>query len=276
MRLLRRLEQTLGRYAIPNLTIVLIASQVVAWVMMMVQPNNGMMLRLAFIPSKVLEGEVWRLITFLAMPPGFGWGLLGIVFTLIFWNVFYFVGTTMENIWGVARYNLYLLIWYVATVSTAFVIPEVATTNIYLETSVFVAFAFLFPEFVFRIYFILPVKAKWLGLLTWFVVGFTLLMALSSRQYGLAVTILASFANFFVFFGSDLFGGVRMGRRRVAQQVRHLKYGTQRKPYNHECAVCGKTDVSDPDEDFRYCSQCSGGHAYCSEHLHNHEHIREV
>lgn len=274
MRLLRRLEQTFGRFAVPNLTVVLIASQVVTWVVMMIEPNNGLSSRLVFIPAAVLEGEVWRLITFLTLPPPFGRDFFGVIFTLIFWHVFYFMGTALENNWGVFRYNLFLLIWYVATVSTAFLAPEAATRNVFLETSVFLAFAYLFPDFEFRLFFILPVKVKWLGLLTWIILGLNLFVALVAMQLGLAVTILASVANFLIFFGKDMFERVLLKRRRVARQARQIKQG-KAKPYHHRCTVCGKTDASDPDEDFRYCSQCSGQHAYCSEHLHHHEHIRE-
>ena len=40
------------------------------------------------------------------------------------------------------------------------------------------------------------------------------------------------------------------------------------------CTICGKTDTSHPDLEFRYCSRCQGYHCYCQEHISNHTHIQ--
>lgn len=273
MRMFRRLEQALGRFAIPQLTIVLIACQVVAFVMMMVRADNSVVGLLTLIPSRVLEGEVWRLITFVALPPPVGRDVFAIIWAFFFWYMFYLMGNTLEHNWGVFRYNAYLLIWYVATVGAAFLTPEMPTANVFLFTSIFLAFAFLFPNFELRLFLILPVKIKWLAWLAGIGLGLAALSSLLVMQFSVALTIFASFTNYFIFFGKEMFEKGLLKRRRVARGVNELQTARHRKPYHHRCTVCGKTDASDPHEDFRYCSQCAGQHAYCSEHLRNHEHV---
>lgn len=274
MELFRRLERALRPYAVPHLTVVLIASQVLTFAMTLTGNGEGLLERLALVPNLVMEGQVWRLITFLTLPPEVGMGMFRLLFLFFAWYLFYLMGTALEHYWGVLRYNAYLLIWYVATVATAFLVPEAPTTNVFLYTSVFLAFAYLFPDFQLLLMFILPVKIKWLALLTW------LFLALGfwGGAWSAKLAIVASVLNFLVFFGKDLLAGLRNPRRRAAgaaMKARHARAGAK-VAYHHRCTVCGKTDQSDPQEDFRYCSKCVGQHAYCSEHLRDHAHIEEA
>ncbi len=85
------------------------------------------------------------------------------MFAFFFWYLFYLMGTALERSWGTFRYNVFLLIGYVDTVGVAFIVPDVPANNAFLQGSVFLAFAYLFPDFVMYIFFILPVKIKWLG-----------------------------------------------------------------------------------------------------------------
>ena len=87
---------------------------------------------------------------------------------------------------------------------------------------------------------------------------------------GLAVGLLviASLGNFFLFFGRDIWWKMRTGKKRMAEQARTL---TGTREAFHRCASCGKTDVTHPDMDFRYCPEC-GGLGYCREHINDHEH----
>ena len=70
-----------------------------------------------FEPDKVLQGEWWRLVTFLFDPPLDESDL----FAFFFWYLFYLMGTTLEANWGAFRYNVYLLMGYVASIAMAFV-----------------------------------------------------------------------------------------------------------------------------------------------------------
>jgi hypothetical protein len=137
-----------------------------------------------------------------------------------------------------------------------------------LEGSVFLAFAALYPDFEIYLFFLLPVKVKWLAMLTW--IGY--FFGLVSGTWTTRLLVLASICNFLLFFSKDIVSRVRMARRNMAMQARHI--GVKPKPYFHRCTVCGITDRSHPEAQFRYCQQCDGHHGYCMEHLRNHEHIK--
>lgn len=272
MRFLRRLEQTFSRYAVPNVSIAIVACQVLTFFLIQVQPNAGkqqdLLERIALIPELVLQGEVWRLLTFLASPPTVGQSALGPIWLFFAWYLFYLMGTALEQYWGVFRYNLFLLVGYVATVAASFLIPEMPASNAFLGGSVFLAFAFLFPDFQLMLFFILPVKIKWLALLTWIGYG----IAFIGGSMMTRLLIVASIANFLLFFWRDILERISLRRRRMTTQIKH--FTTAKEPeFRHRCSVCGITEKTHPDEEFRYCSQCSGQHAYCSRHLRDHAHL---
>jgi hypothetical protein len=267
MSLLDTLERKLGRFAVPHVTLGLIACQAVVYVanLLLEQQNAAepFAARFWLIPQKVLAGEVWRLVTFLVVPP-FGF----ILWTLFFWYLFYLMGTALERTWGTFRYNVFLLLGYIATVSVAFIVPDLPATNAFLQGSVFLAFAYLYPDFELYIFFILPVKIKWLALITWIGYGITLIFA---PDWMTRLMVLASVFNFLVFFGKDIVQRIRTGQRRMKVQAARLS--TREPAYYHRCVVCGVTDRSNPKMEFRYCSKCAGNPCYCMDHLRNHEHI---
>lgn len=273
MHILRRLEQKLAPYALQHLTVAIIAVQVLVFVVIHIQPNPqkeaAALERLVLVPSLVLQGEWWRMLTFVAIPSVTGKSLLSPIWAFFAWYVFYLMGTTLENLWGTFRYNLYLLIGYVATVAAAFAFPDAYATNFYFLESVFLAFAFLFPEFQFLLFFILPVKVKWLALLLWLQYAFLLI----TGPWMIRMMILAAISNFVLFFWRDIFDRLSQRRRRMTQQTKHFVAAKKQPAYRHRCTVCGVTDKTNPDEDFRYCSKCAGQHAYCSKHIREHEHI---
>ncbi len=260
MALLDKLERKLRRYAIPNVTIYLILGQVLFFVLEM--SGRFIIDRIVLIPSLVLMGEWWRLITFLFIPPA-----ASPIFIFFAWYMFYLMGTALEGHWGAFRYNLYLLVGYLVTVAVTFLFPYSAATNIFIAGSVFLAFAFLYPDFQIYIFFILPVKIKWLALLTWIGYAYELIVGTWLER----VLVLASISNFLLFFGKDISWRMRTGRRRMAEQARQF---SGIKEAFHTCATCGKTDISHPQMEFRYCSDC-GGLGYCTEHIFNHEHKKK-
>ncbi len=268
MKILRTLEQKFGRFAIPNVTAVLIAGQVAVYLILLLQIDPGLLGRVLLIPERVLEGELWRLLSFLFQPPAVAdpSAPLGPIFAFFFWYLFYIMGTALEQTWGTLRYNLYLLVGYVANLAVAFLQPEAAATNIFLEASVFLAFAQLYPDFQLYLFLLLPIKIKWLALLAWIGYGWAFLFG----GWMVRLLILASVANFLLFFTKDIWNRIKSGRRRANWQSRQS--GSKQKAF-HRCEVCGITDVTHPDMTFRYCSQCSGARGYCTEHINNHEHI---
>ncbi|MCI0416322.1 hypothetical protein L0222_26405 [bacterium] len=262
MRILDQLERKYGRHGIPNVTAGLIFLQVVAYVLSIsrLEILQGLYLK----PRLVLEGQIWRLLTFLAVPPITN----AIFFAFLFWYLFYLMGTALENHWGTFRYNIYLLIGYIATVAVSFLVPDSLSTNLFWQGSVFLAFAFLYPDFVMYIFFILPVKIKWLALLTW--IGYFYTLIFGSRPSRLLV--LASICSFLLFFASDIRERIKTGKRHMEFQAKRIAQHSKKEAF-HRCVVCGVTDITNPEMDFRYCPECKDTPGYCSEHLPNHQHI---
>ena len=257
--MLRWLERHFGRFAIRNLTLYLVGGQAIFFFVGSAQPE--VLEELVLIPQKVIEGEWWRLFVFLFMPP-----TMSLIFLFFALYLLYLFGNALENEWGTFRYNLYVLIAYVATIATVWVDPTRAATNVYITGSIFLAFAFLFPDFVLYLFFILPVKVKWLALLTWLMYGWSFITA---NNWLTRLLVLAAVSNFLLFFGRELVDMARRSGRRMKQQSVQLV--DQGKPF-HRCAACGKTDKSDPEMHFRYCPKCTGSPGYCSDHIFDHEH----
>ena len=240
MSFLTKLERLFGRFAIPNLSLYLIVGQVFFWgLALMTGFDLG---RIALLPVAVVAGEVWRVATFVLVPPN-----IHPVFIAFAWYLFYLMGTALEHNWGAFRYNAFLGIGWLLTVAAAFVTPFAYATNYYFLRSVFLAFAYLNPDFVMMIFFILPVKIKWLALLQWLGYGY--------RPHGRAMVRPA--------------GGARrhrqlppLFRRRHRQpgsapaagawrtRRRSLPPARTRTEHRHRCRVCGKTDLSDPKDGF--------------------------
>jgi hypothetical protein len=260
MGLIDKLDRKLRRYAIHNVTLYLIIGQVIFFLFEL--SGRFVLDRVVLVPEFVRAGEWWRLITFLFIPP-----LTNPIFAFFAWYLFYLMGSALEGHWGAFRYNLFLLTGYLVTVAVTFLFPFSAATNIFIGGSVFLAFAYLYPDFQLYILFILPVKIKWLALITW--IGYAYQMIVGSWHTRLLV--LASISNFFLFFGRDIIWKMKTGNRSMVAQARQF---TGKKEPFHKCAVCGKTDISHPQMDFRYCSDC-GGLGYCKDHIFNHEHRKK-
>ena len=260
MKFLTRLERRFGRYAIHDLTKYLVGGQGLSLLLSLAKPAFlGAML---LIPSAVMSGQWWRLLTFLLTPPSGN-----LIFAAFALYLLWFMGGALEAQWGAFRYNLYLLVGALMTIAAAFAFPYYPASSGYLTGSIFLAFAALFPRYEIYLFFVLPVQVRWLALLTWLLYGFAFVTA----GWTTRLLILAAVANFLLFFGKDLLHQVRFGHRRIRQQARTA---ADRDQPRHVCAVCGITDKSHREMDFRYCTKCEPPVAYCTEHLGSHEHRR--
>jgi hypothetical protein len=257
MNLLDTLERKFRRYAITNITIYLIAGQVIFFVLHLA--GRFSLERVVLIPEMVLDGEWWRLITFLFIPP-----LTNPIFAFFAWYMFYLMGGALEGHWGAFRYNVFLLTGYIVTVAVSFLFPFYAATNIFIGGSVFLAFAALFPDFQIYIFFILPVKMKWLAVITW--IGYVYQFIIGSWPTRLLV--LASVSNFLLFFGKDIFWRLKSGNRKMVTKAREV---SGKHEAFHRCTTCGITDQTHPGMEFRYCPECNGL-GYCKDHIMSHEH----
>ncbi|MBT0653685.1 rhomboid family intramembrane serine protease [Geomobilimonas luticola] len=262
-RLLDKLERTFGRFAVPNLTVYLIAGQTFFYVLYMTGKLERSVSILA--ADRLLAGEWWRLATFPFDPPG-----LSIIFAFFAWYLFYLMGSALEEQWGSFRYNAYILIGYLLTVAVSFLIPAYPVSNTYIAGSVFLAFAFLYPDFTLMLFFVLPVRIKWLALLTWLYYGVLFLTGGGPTR----LLVLASVGNFLIFFANDLRWLAKREGRQLAKKNWQPPVRSHEEPL-HRCTVCGITDKTHPRMDFRYCPQCAGQHGYCQEHIFSHEHVKE-
>ena len=248
-------------------------------------------------PELILQGQMWRLVTFVFAPLGINtppsvWG----TFLFFISTAFYYrVGTTLEQQWGSARFTVFyglgvllnLLIGlglYALTPITAELIGGyyLETANMhYVNMSMFFSFATLYPEVWVRVNVILPLKVKWLAWLSAGMFAYDICFSLTARNWlGAALPIIAIF-NYLLFFWEDLLAMLRNGQSRVAHKTSHQtinfkqaqKDVQQRKGHLHKCVVCGITDADNPAMDFRYCSKCNGYHCYCADHIANHTHV---
>lgn len=271
MSLIHRLERKYGRLAIANITTILIAGQVLLFVAMMMRGNQhgggNPLSGIYLIPERVVAGEVWRLLTFLFVPPP-----VSPLFILFAWMLFYLFGTTLEQHWGAFRYNLYLLIGYVANIAAAFLVwaligQGMVASNSFLYGTVMLAFARINPDFTLNLFFILPIRIKWLALLMWLGYGFTLLTGGWMAKF----LVVASVLNYLMFFGQEHLRDLRQGQQRRSFQS---KVKSVPKRITHQCRECDLSSESSPKTLFRYCSKCAGQCCYCPEHIADHEHVK--
>ena len=281
MNWLDKLERKLGRFAIPNLTVYLLIGYVIGFGVVYLMPE--MVGYLTLEPALILRGQVWRLISWVLIPPTTN--LISLVFLVL---LYYSLGTALERTWGSFRYNVYIFSGLLFTVLAVFglyafyyfrygvevplsVIGLIGTN--YITMSIFLAFAAIYPNMEVMLYFILPIKMKWMALVYVVLAGYDFL----DGGIGIRVAIGASLLNFVIFFLSTR-NFKRFGPR---EQARKAKFKKQSRPHmtytngaHHRCAVCGRTELDDPCLEFRFCSKCNGNYEYCQDHLFTHEHVR--
>jgi hypothetical protein len=279
MSLLDRLEKRFGAYSPPGLTLWILAGQAMVFVSQYIGPRAqpgvpggaaaGIYEALALDPQQVIAGEWWRLLTFPFLAP---LGQFPLFVLFYFWFL-YFIGTTLEGAWGSFRFNAYLALGYLATVAAAFIAYAVAPGGglamaDFLYGSLFLAFARLYPDFEILMFFILPVKVKWLARLQWAFYWYVVIFG----DWFSRLTVLAAIFNYLIFFGRDVLREMKHGRRQMQRKAKTLKEPAK---VLHECRVCGLTSAMAPKAAFRYCSQCAGQCCYCPEHIKDHEHVAD-
>ncbi len=274
MNWLNKLERKFGKYAITNLSIWLIGGYVIGYLISFLAPGLSTYLQLE--PMYVLKGQVWRIFTWILVPPS----ELGI-FTFIMLFFYYSLGTQLERTWGTFRYNVYIFSGMLFTIFGAFILYALymllggvqvygmgsVISTYYINLSIFLAFAACYPDMQVMLYFIVPLKIRWMAYLD---VAFLIIRCLVSN-WAERVIIIASVLNFIVFFFTtrnySRVSPTTIKRKRDYQ--RKVNTATIRK---HKCAVCGKTEEDGYDIEFRFCSKCNGNYEYCQEHLFTHEH----
>ena len=273
-------------FGIPNLMKFIVAGNVIVYLLAMFAGWQSIAF-LSFDLGHVLHGEIWRLITFIFYPTS-----SGLFFLAVSLYFYYFIGSTLEREWGTAKFNLYYLsgviLTLIATIAASLITGHnfsVAGTG-YINMSMFFAFAMLYPDVQVLLFFIIPIKIKWLA---WIDAGFFALSILTNLvSWNIAGWLIPLIAilNFIIFFWTNLCDEINYRRGRAAHMNSHqtiqFKQAAKKqrqkeaeRGYRHKCEVCGRTDTDYPDLQFRYCSRCAGYHCFCEDHIFNHEHFTE-
>ena len=192
MKLLNRLERKIGRFALPNLMFFIVICQFAIFAAQMIFPEKDLIGLLMLDRGEILNGQVWRLISFIFIPPSSS--IIFMIFSLYF---YYMIGSSLESQWGSFKFNVYYLMGMIGTIAAAFITGY--AINTYLNFSLFFAFALLFPNYEVNLFFFIPIKVKYLALLdaVFFIVMFII------GDWATRLSIIASLINFFLFFGGD-------------------------------------------------------------------------
>lgn len=287
------LRRKLEKYAIPNLTLYLIICYGIGYLMQYLVPAGYQYLMLD--PFLVLKGQVWRLVTWILIPPDSS----NIFFVLITLYLYYSLGGLLERIWGTYKYNVYLFSGLLFTILGAFVLcgysvlmgaqPTMYTglyllnngsavyfgqfSTYYINMSIFLACAASIPDVQVLLMFLFPIKVKWLGIV------YGIILLVNCIQGGIAtwIVVIFSLLNFLVFFLRSK-GKMHLSVGQIKRQKEfHQKMrsaGQTKGITRHKCAICGRTELDGDDLEFRFCSKCNGNYEYCQYHLFTHEHVK--
>ena len=287
-------ERKFGKYAIRNLSFVLVMCYAVGYLLQMFDRSGLLITYLTLNPYAILHGQIWRLVTWVLIPPSSG----GLFFTLLMLYFYCSIGTSLERTWGTYRYNVYLFQGMLFTIVGSFLLmgycylfkPEIPLlgtaltitpvkyftviammfSTYYINMSIFLAYAATFPDAQVLLMFIIPIRVKWLGVIY---AVMLLFQFLGTNVYG-KFAIGASLLNFVVFFLTSRnmmhLNPKQIHRRQEFKREVRRSTGITK----HKCAICGRTEVDSPQMQFRFCSKCDGNYEYCEEHLYTHTHIK--
>ena len=285
---------------ISNLMLYVAVGNLIVYFFSLIDPSNLLYNYLYFDRASILHGQVWRLFTYIFTEMA-GSGGMNLLLSLLLLFVYYSIGRQLEQYWGTFRFNCYYFCG-VLMMDIAGMLTGMQASSYYLNLSLFLAYATIAPEAKFLLFYIIPVKAKYLA---WFDIFMTLWEVGSGLLAGFRASFMYSvplvyfiaccfpliaLLNYILFFGSDIKNILPsfLRYRATKTQREYRKYqqrpnpnwsqnyqsSTGEKPYRHKCTVCGRTDVTNPELEFRYCSRCSGYHCYCMDHINNHAHIQ--
>lgn len=278
-------------FGISNLIRYIVFGQIIVYVLYMFSHSYGAISFLTFDLAHLLQGELWRLVTWVFMPHTFQ--PLGFLISAL---CYYSIGTSLEQTWGTAKFNLYYFCGMGASVLAMILVALITggwglalSSSYYLNMTLFLALAVMYPDAVFNLWVIvfpLRMKAKWLVWLYGILMGIDLVTAVLRLDLVGIVLPLVSMMNFLVFFWREItyFFGVQTKMARHQNSAKTIRFKTaakeqQRKEaargYRHKCTVCGRTDADFPELEFRYCSRCAGYHCYCADHIFDHQHFTE-
>ena len=283
MNFLDKLERRFGRFAIPNIIRTILMGQAIVLFASFIS-GQSLSPYLWFDKSLILSGEFWRLFTFILVPDS-----TDVFMFMLFVLIYSSLGTSLEQMLGTFRMNVYYFTSIIAVIIVAFVfnLPGFVPLTMYINMSLFLAFASLVPDATFLLYFIIPFKAKYLLVFYFFLIGMDIFSG--GFNFPTFIFILASLLGYIFIIAIPLLKGQHLklrgttGQRAFKQAQKQGSVPSAKRPMTekkepikvafHRCHVCGKTELDDPEMEFRYCSKCNGDFEYCMDHLKDHTHV---
>ncbi len=265
--LLSRLERRFGKFAVANLTTVLVAGTVLVFLLSVVRPQFINLIDLDL--GRVAQGQVWRLFTYVFIPtylPDLKSPMSMILWCYsIYW--IYLTGSSLESEWGAFKLNMFLLTGMLGTTIAAAVSGGAVGSGL-LVLTLFLAFATVFPDYQILLFFVLPIKMKWLGILS----GGFLVYSAVTGSWEMRAAVVAGSANYLLFFGEHLWG-LWKGRNLAVRQAANR--ASSRPPpavaAGRSCAICGEREEDGADIRVCSCEKCGGQQrTLCLAHARNH------
>ncbi len=250
MTTLDNLEKHLGRFAIPGLIRYIVALNALVFILVTLLPEYANVLSLN--RGAVLQGEVWRLVSWIFIPNTMSpfWVLFYLIFT-------WWIGDMLEGQWGAFRLNAYYFLGMLLCILSALVFGA-SGGNFFLNLSLFLAVATLAPNFEIMLFLVIPVKMKWVAL-------FSLLLPalyLITGPLSIKMMVVMCLGNYLLFFGPGFLQG-RMESRKNTQRRERFKAASTSDTL-HRCEQCGATEGSHPEKEFRVTAD---GREFCTDHL---------
>ena len=286
MKFLNSLERKIGKYAITNLSLYIIIAYVIGYVLVL----TGSVDFISLNPYYIAKGQVWRIITWLFVPPS-----SPSIFTIILLYFYYQIGTVLERTWGAFRYNVYIFSGILFTILGAVGLYLITTaggadglgagalistgfSTYYINLSIFLAFATTYPDVTVLLFFVIPVKMKWMAYIDIVILGYQFIISGTAGRIAIVMSLLNFIVFFFMTRDYKRVSPKEMYRRRAyrnatASAASHSTGSHSAAITKHKCAICGRTEKDGDDLEFRFCSKCNGNYEYCNEHLFTHKHI---
>lgn len=255
------LETRLGFLAIPRLIQMIAILNGLVYMLHVFQPGYISLLTLQ--PALVMQGQLWRLVSYIFIPQIVFQNqspTVQVVFLFFYLWFMVWIGDALEQAWGPFRLTLYYVLGMIGVTIAAFFLGTGSDTTFFLNVSLFYAFATLFPNMQIYVLLLIPLRVKWVALISLF----PILLALLFGPLVTKAAILISLLNYFLFFGPLAFS---QARARSSVQKRRIKFAAKSMPSEeplHHCAVCKRTELDGPELEFRVSRD---GQEYCLEHL---------
>ena len=301
----KKWERKLEKIAIPHLMNYLIGGYVIGYLLYFGTKftNTDFIDFMTLEPYYIIHNfQIWRIFTWIMIPTNVSF--VNLIFDIIMLVLYWQLGTVLERTWGTVRFNLYMFGGMLFTVIGAFALyfgyglyfgaPVRGLGQFfscyYIYMSIFLAFAACFPDMQVMLYFLIPIKMKWMAIIYIGFAGYDFLVGDNVTRVAIGCSLL----NFLIFYLSsrnwNQINPKEVHRKRsfyreaeAGRQQRWQNQGTSgkadtsadgKKQSRHKCAICGRTEITNPELEFRFCSKCNGNYEYCQDHLFTHQHIK--